>query len=86
MCRSVSASCLALALVALEARPAEPYAMVDTGQERCYDDRREVEYPSAGEPFFGQDAQYVGNLPAYRDNGDGTISDLVTGLMWQRDP
>jgi hypothetical protein len=39
-----------------------------------------------GEPFFGQDAQYQGNSPSYRDNGDGTITDLVTRLMWQKDP
>jgi Protein of unknown function (DUF1566) len=24
------------------------------------------------------------NLEAYRDNGDGTVTDTVTGLMWQR--
>jgi arylsulfatase A-like enzyme len=65
---------------------AESYPIVDTGQERCYDVRREIEYPQAGEPFYGQDAQYRGNPPTYRDNGDGTISDLVTGLMWQKDP
>jgi hypothetical protein len=53
---------------------------------RCFDNSREIEYPEAGTPFFGQDAHYQGNEPAYRDNGDGTISDLVTGLMWQKDP
>ena len=37
-------------------------------------------------PFFGQDAQYQGNQPAYRDNADGTVTDLVTGLMWQKNP
>ena len=31
----------------------------------------------------GQDAQYTGNAPRYQDNGDGTVTDLVTGLMWQ---
>ncbi len=62
------------------------YPIVDTDQERCFDNRIEIKYPQSGEPFFGQDAQYQGNQPAYRDNGDGTISDLVTGLMWQKDP
>jgi len=62
------------------------YPIVDTGQERCYDNAREITYPRSREPFFGQDAQYQGNQPAYRDNGDGTISDLVTGLMWQKNP
>lgn len=62
------------------------YPIVDTGQERCYDDRVEIAYPKDCEPFFGQDSQYQGNRPAYRDNGDGTVTDLVTGLMWQKDP
>jgi len=30
--------------------------------------------------------QYAGAQPSYRDNGDGTVSDLVTGLMWMQDP
>ncbi len=65
---------------------AEDYPIVDTGQVRAYNDRIEIAYPKRGAPFFGQDAQYQGNQPAYRDNGDGTITDLVTGLMWQKDP
>ena len=65
---------------------AVPYPIVDTGQVRCYSDRAEIEYPRAGEAFFGQDAQYEGNKPAYRDNGNGTVTDLHTGLMWQSDP
>ncbi|MHC4743624.1 MAG: Lcl C-terminal domain-containing protein, partial [Planctomycetota bacterium] len=62
------------------------YTVVDTGQVRCYSDRAEIEYPKAGKVFFGQDAQYIGNEPAYKDNGDGTVTDLNTGLMWQSDP
>jgi len=62
------------------------YPIVDTGQVRCYNDRHEIHYPARGEPFFGQDAQYRGLQPSYRDNGDGTVSDLTTGLMWQQDP
>lgn len=65
---------------------AETYPIVDTGQERCYDNRREIKYPETGKPFFGQDAQYLGQRPSYRDNGNGTVTDLVTGLMWQQDP
>ncbi len=78
---------LALTVVCLDAPcRAETYPIVDTRQQRCYDNSREITYPKTGEPFFGQDAQYQGNQPSYRDNGDGTISDLVTGLMWQKDP
>jgi len=83
----MSAFYLALTVVCLGPPGlAETYRIVDTGQERCYDNSREIKYPKAGEPFFGQDAQYQGNQPSYRDNGNGTISDLVTGLMWQKDP
>ena len=85
--RFVSAFYLApIVLCSVSPCPAENYPIVDTGQERCYDNSLEITYPKGGEPFFGQDAQYRGNQPAYRDNGDGTISDLVTGLMWQKDP
>jgi hypothetical protein len=62
------------------------YPIVDTAQIRCYDDQTEVILPKPGAAFFGQDAHYEGNEPKYRDNGDGTVSDLVTGLMWQKDP
>ena len=58
--------------------------VVDTGQLRCYDNSRETLYPKPGQPLYGQDAQYEGNAPSYRDNGDGTVTDLVTGLMWSK--
>lgn len=57
----------------------------DTGQTKCYNDTgSEIPCPAQGEAFYGQDAQYDGPKPTYRDNGDGTISDLNTGLMWQK--
>ena len=52
----------------------------------CYDDTGEIDRPQPAEPFYGQDAQYQGIQPAYRDNGDGTVTDLNTGLMWQQTP
>lgn len=63
-----------------------PYAIVDTAQVRCYSDRTEIEYPKPGTDWFGQDAHYAGNEPSYKANGDGTVTDLNTGLMWQSDP
>ncbi|MEW6355416.1 MAG: DUF1566 domain-containing protein [Planctomycetota bacterium] len=66
--------------------PACRYTVVDTGQVTCHDNQREIPFPKRGQPFFGQDAQYDGNLPAYKDNGDGTITDLQTGLIWQKTP
>ena len=62
------------------------YVVVDTDQTRCYDNTQEIAAPAEGQPFYGQDAQHDGPQPAYRDNGDGTVTDLNTGLMWQQDP
>ena len=62
------------------------YIVVDTGQEKCYDNFREITCPQPNGAFYGQDAQYQGIQPAYQDNGDGTITDLNTGLMWQQTP
>ena len=61
------------------------YVVVDTGQTNCYDENTIV-YPKEGDQFFGQDANYDGKTPNYVDNGDGTVSDLNTGLIWQQDP
>jgi len=60
------------------------YQLPDTGIDKCYDDEEEITCPSPGEPFYGQDAQYDGPQLSYQDNGDGTVSDLNTGLMWQQ--
>lgn len=60
----------------------ESYPIVDTGQNACFNTTRQTGCPDPGEPFNGQDAQYRGRMARYRDNGDGTVSDLVTGLMW----
>jgi len=58
------------------------YPIVDSGQVACYNTTAEISAPAAGAAFFGQDAQHLGLQPSYRDNGDGTLSDLNTGLMW----
>lgn len=58
--------------------------IVDTGQIATYDTGKEIPYPKEGKAFYGQDAQYAGNQPSYKDNGDGTVTDLVTGLMWSK--
>ena len=60
------------------------YPIVDTGQALTYDNTSEIIAPASGASFYGQDAQIDGNQPHYVDNGDGTVTDLVTGLMWQR--
>lgn len=60
------------------------YPIVDTGQEECYDNNTVISAPPAGAAFCGQDAQYSDYQPSYTDNGDGTITDNVTGLMWSQ--
>ena len=58
------------------------YPIVDTKQGFCYNNTSQMTCPTEGEAFYGQDAQYTGNSPSYTDNGDGTITDNVTGLTW----
>ncbi|MDY7077248.1 MAG: DUF1566 domain-containing protein [Chloroflexota bacterium] len=63
------------------------YPIVDTGQTTCYDDSGEqISCPAEGEAFYGQDAQYTGNAFSFTDNGDGTVTDNVTGLTWEQSP
>ncbi len=76
-----------VAFEVVEAGETGTYPVVDTGQTACYDSNGdEITCPESGEAFSGQDAQYDGNQMSYTDNGDGTITDNVTGLMWQQTP
>ncbi|MGL1903248.1 MAG: DUF1566 domain-containing protein [Fibrobacterales bacterium] len=61
------------------------YKIVDTGLNTFFDNRSAIDEPSTKEAFYGQDAQHIGHQPSYTDNGDGTITDNVTGLMWQQE-
>ncbi len=70
----------------VHAEPAVGFAVVDTGQSGCYGDRGPIVCPREGRRFHGQDAQHSGLPMTYQDNGDGTVTDLNTGLMWQQTP
>jgi len=61
------------------------YPIVDTKQGFCYNDSVKIEYPNKGEDYYGQDSQYEGIQPSYTNNGDGTITDNITGLIWAQD-
>ena len=61
------------------------YPIVDTNQGTCYDNSELINCPAEGEAFYGQDTQYTGITPSYTDNGDGTVTDEVTGLVWAQD-
>ena len=63
------------------------FFLADTGQDKFYDaDGNEISTPSEGDDYYGQDAQYSGTSASFQDNGDGTVTDLNTGLMWQQTP
>ncbi|MCP5064357.1 MAG: DUF1566 domain-containing protein [Ignavibacteriae bacterium] len=78
--------CLAIFTLFNTKLSAQSYKIVDTGQEKFYNNSDEITTPSNGESFYGQDAQFTGNTPSYTNNNDGTISDNVTGLMWTKTP
>ena len=68
----------------LAAEAASLVKIPETGQNKCYTNTGPMHCPDPGSPFFGQDAQFSGREMAYKDNGDGTITDLVTGLTWSQ--
>lgn len=57
--------------------------LADTGLATCYDATgTEISCPEVGQAFYGQDAQYKNAPPAYKENGDQTVTDQNTGLIW----
>ncbi len=79
------AVCGAALIAAQGGRADLPYAIVDSGQAKCYDNRNEIAPPKPGQPFYGQDAQFKGHSAKYSISADGlTVRDEVTGLTWQR--
>ncbi|KAF2956245.1 DUF1566 domain-containing protein [Marinitoga sp. 38H-ov] len=62
------------------------YNLVETGQTKVYDVNGN-EITSSREELYGQDGDYQkGKKFSFIDNGDGTITDLNTGLIWQKTP
>lgn len=60
------------------------YPIVDTGQKKFYSNNEVISVPIEGQAFFGQDANYTMSDASYTDNNNGTVTDNVTGLMWQQ--
>ena len=61
------------------------YVVNDTDQSACFDNTAKTTCPTSG-AFFGQDAQYTRNKMKFKDNGDGTVTDQNTKLMWAKTP
>jgi hypothetical protein len=57
----------------------------DTGQQLCHDEAGSP-VDCLGDSFGGQDGAYDSGCPLenrFVNNGDGTVTDACTGLMWQ---
>lgn len=61
-----------LLLSAAKAGNPSLYKLPDTGQTASYTST------------FGEDSDYLINAPSFTDNGNGTITDNNTGLIWQK--
>ncbi|MFI3318828.1 MAG: DUF1566 domain-containing protein [Rikenellaceae bacterium] len=64
------------------------YQINATGQTICYDENgKEVKKLKQGDALYGQDANYLRSKSmSFTDNGDGTICDNNSALMWQQIP
>ena len=60
------------------------FPVVGTNQSKFFNNTTETTSQSSGDDFYGQNANYLGATPSYEDNGDGTVTDMVTGLMWEQ--
>jgi formylglycine-generating enzyme required for sulfatase activity len=58
--------------ISLMAQKLIPDRLQDTGQTSSYTNTS------------GEDSDYFLNPPSFTDNGNGTITDNITGLMWQK--
>ena len=65
--------------------PAYPANVWRTGQTNCYDTNANI-IPCVG---TGQDGEYRAGVawpsPRFTDNGNGTVTDNLTGLIWLKD-
>ncbi len=62
---------------------------VPTGPTQSGESKTMLRLPDTGEntgytSTFGEDADYAINTPFFINNGNGTVTDTITGLMWQK--
>lgn len=68
--------------IALPFMASAAYRLPDTGQTTCYSTDTYAEIGCQG---TGQDGAYSINVMAFTENGDGTVTDNNTGLIWQKE-
>lgn len=61
---------------------AKKIVIPSTAQISCYNNTNLIICPSESAEFFEQDAQQPNTSLKYKDNGDGTITDEISGLTW----
>jgi hypothetical protein len=72
------------------------YAQIsDTNQIKCYNLDYEIQCPEPGEDFYGQDGNYIINMPSFTkldslgnelsdaSSGYSMVKDNITGLIWE---
>ena len=60
------------------------YPIAGTNQTTFFSNTGTIAEPAPGDDFYGHNAHYPGYEPSYTDNGDGTVTDHITGLMWEK--
>ena len=67
--------------------PAFSFTLPDSGETRCYDNTSQIPCPTdRSASFYGQDANFMTAPIFIQDNGNGTVTDNNTGLIWQQHP
>jgi hypothetical protein len=85
--KTTSIRCIFFAILVLSISlnvTAQTFKIVSTGQTNSYNNSGIITTPTIGQSFYGQNTNHPGNTPSYTDNGNGTITDNVTGLMWEK--
>jgi hypothetical protein len=82
-CHLLTLFCALFPVLLVPCTGAANYKLPDSGQTTCYqlvDPYDEI--PCDG---TGQDGEYSINPMSFKDNGNGTVTDNNTGLMWQKE-
>ena len=61
----------------------QSWQMISTGQKKCYDNFGEINCPDVDDPEYGGSGAVSYGPRVYIPNGDGTVKDGVTNLLWQ---
>ncbi len=80
----IAAICL-IAVTSLTGRSQTlTFPVVGTGQTISYDTTAAITMPTTGQAYYGQNSNHPGHVRSYTNNGNGTVTDNITGLMWQQ--